>query len=78
MAWRFEVDGREKLLTLSRYPQVSLGKARRFRDKAAAQRRSGVDPALAKRLSGSRGFATARTASRRLRGLGTRSRSRCG
>jgi len=46
MAYRFA--GREKLLALGIYPEVSLAEARRRRDEARALLRSGADPLAAK------------------------------
>ncbi len=48
--WRmkYRYAGREKLLALGVYPEVSLAEARRRRDAARAQLRSGTDPGAAK------------------------------
>lgn len=49
--WRFKYrfDGKEKLLSLGTYPDVSLQDARRRRDKAREQVASGIDPSAAKK-----------------------------
>jgi integrase len=47
--WKFRVDGKEKRLTFGAYPDVSLAQARELRDEALKAKRSGVDPALARR-----------------------------
>ena len=45
--WRFKYrwHGKEKLLALGKYPDVSLAQARRLRDEARRQVASGDDPA---------------------------------
>jgi integrase len=48
--YRYEIEGREKLLTIGPYPAVSLTDARVARDDAKAAQRNGRDPSLAKRL----------------------------
>lgn len=40
--WKYRVAGKEKLLVLGSYPEVSLLKARQMRDEAAAKLRDGV------------------------------------
>ena len=49
--WRlkYRVDGREKKLSLGRYPEVSLREARQRRDEARAQLANGIDPGVARR-----------------------------
>jgi hypothetical protein len=49
--WRFryQFDGREKLISFGPYPQVSLAAARIQRDHVRAQLRSGIDPMHARR-----------------------------
>ncbi len=44
--WRFKYlfDGKEKLLSLGTYPDVSLKEARDRRDKARKQVAAGIDP----------------------------------
>lgn len=44
--WRlkFRVDGKEKLLSLGTYPEISLKKAREERDKARTMLAEGIDP----------------------------------
>jgi integrase len=44
--YRYEVRGREKLLTIGPYPEVSLAQARAERVKARSQLRAALDPAL--------------------------------
>jgi integrase len=48
--WRlkFRVDGKEKKLSLGAYPEISLGNARKERDKARENLMAGDDPALEK------------------------------
>ena len=46
---RYEVSGREKLLTIGHYPDVGLADARATRDQAKAALRSGLDPAVARK-----------------------------
>jgi integrase len=48
--YRYEFDGKEKLLTIGPYPAVSLADARVARDEAKAAQRVGRDPSVAKRL----------------------------
>lgn len=47
--WKFKFGGKEKLLTLGRYPAMSLVSARRARDRARALLDEGEDPAAAKK-----------------------------
>jgi hypothetical protein len=47
--WKFRVDGREKVLTFGKYPEVSLVEAREAHTAALKQRRDGLDPAFEKR-----------------------------
>lgn len=49
--WRlkYRMDGRERKLALGRYPEVSLGEARKARDAAREAARAGNDPCAAKR-----------------------------
>ncbi len=49
---RYEIGGKEKLLSLGAYPEVSLAVAREARDRAKAAKRRGVDPAALKRAGG--------------------------
>lgn len=44
--WKYYVDGREKLMTLGLYPDVSLADARERRDQARKVKASGQDPML--------------------------------
>ncbi|OIV47544.1 integrase [Sodalis sp. TME1] len=46
---RYEVQGKEKLLTLGKYPLLSLAAARQLREEAKALLSSGIDPSLHKR-----------------------------
>lgn len=48
--YRYEIDGKEKALSLGAYPAVTLAEAREARDAAKATLRAGRDPAVAKRL----------------------------
>ena len=49
--WRikFRIGGKEKLLALGVYPEVSLAEARAKRDEIRDQLRQGIDPALSKK-----------------------------
>lgn len=47
---RYEVAGREKLISFGPYPAVSLVEARAKREDAKAQLREGLDPALERKL----------------------------
>jgi integrase len=42
--WKYRVDGKEKLMVLGRYPDVSLAQARELRDQVRKQKATGVDP----------------------------------
>lgn len=46
--WKYRIGGKEKLLSIGRYPSISLKEARRQRDTARAQLASGSDPAAQK------------------------------
>ncbi len=48
MGYRFE--GTERLLAFGKYPEVSLGEARKARAEARAKIKAGIDPAQAKRI----------------------------
>ncbi len=48
--YRYRFDGKEKMLALGQYPDVSLSDARIARDKAKAELRAGRDPSIAKKL----------------------------
>src|SRR5437762_13148963 len=48
--YRYEFEGREKLLTIGPYPSVGLINARDARDGAKATLRTGRDPSVAKRV----------------------------
>jgi Arm DNA-binding domain len=48
--YRYEINGKEKLLSIGPYPTVSLTDARTARDDAKTAQRAGRDPSLAKRL----------------------------
>lgn len=48
---RYEVAGREKLLSLGRYPDMTLLQARAARDEARAVLRTGADPAEVKKAA---------------------------
>lgn len=65
--WRlkYRIEGKEKKLGLGTYPEVSLGDARKGRDKARAQIAAGKDPGVGKvrkkaqdRISADNTFAT--------------------
>lgn len=47
MKYRF--NGKEKTLSFGKYPEVSLAEARRLRDEARTEHRSGIDPSLTRR-----------------------------
>jgi len=47
--YRYEIDGREKTLSIGKYPAVSLQDARSARDLARSKLANGQDPSLAKR-----------------------------
>lgn len=48
--YRYEIDGREKLLSLGQYPEMKLAQARDTRDEARRILRDGRDPSVEKRL----------------------------
>lgn len=52
-SWRlkFRIGGTEKLLTLGKYPQVSLSAARRARDDEKAKLAAGLDPAHDRKMA---------------------------
>ncbi|WP_425532972.1 Arm DNA-binding domain-containing protein [Stenotrophomonas rhizophila] len=58
--WKHRVAGKEKLLTLGLYPEVTLAMARDAREDARRLLRSGVDPGQL-----GRGYRTTRRRSRR-------------
>lgn len=47
--YRYEIDGKEKTLSIGKYPAVSLQDARSARDRARSTLATGADPSLAKR-----------------------------
>lgn len=47
--WKYRIAGKEKLLTIGRYPSTSLVEARRARDGARAMLEAGQDPSAAKK-----------------------------
>ncbi len=47
--WRYEFGGKEKLLTLGKYPAMGLGEAREARDRARIVLAEGRDPGIAKK-----------------------------
>jgi len=51
--WRFKyrLGGREKLISLGTYPEVSLAQARGRRDEARKQVADGIDPSQARKAS---------------------------
>ncbi|MFA7597085.1 MAG: Arm DNA-binding domain-containing protein [Novosphingobium sp.] len=49
--WKYSYAGREKRLTIGRYPEVSLKQARLARDKARGALAEGIDPGHEKKLS---------------------------
>lgn len=49
--YRYEIGGKEKLLSIGPYPAVSLSEARRLRDEAKETLRKGKDPGVVKKLS---------------------------
>ena len=62
--WRFKYrfDGKEKLLSLGTYPDVSLAQARERRDQAREQVARGIDPGQARKdAKASRAMALLRT-----------------
>lgn len=48
--WKYYVDGREKLMTLGLYPDVSLAEARERRDQARKMKSAGHDPMAERKL----------------------------
>lgn len=48
--WKYYLDGKEKLMTLGRYPDVSLAKARELRDQARREKSTGTDPMAQRKL----------------------------
>src|SRR5689334_12181695 len=48
--YRYEIGGKEKLLSIGPYPAVSLVEARRARDEAKETLRNGKDPGNVKKL----------------------------
>lgn len=48
--WRFKyrLNGKEKLLSIGSYPEISLKEAREIREQARGQVAKGIDPSLAK------------------------------
>ena len=50
--WRFRyrVQGREKLISLGVYPEISLREARERRDEAKKLHKSGVDPSVRRQI----------------------------
>ena len=49
--WKYRFDGREKLLSMGTYPDVTLKGARERRDEARALLQSGVDPGAARKAA---------------------------
>jgi hypothetical protein len=49
--WKYRYGGKEKRLALGSYPAVSLSQARRARDTARDELRTGLDPVAAKKLA---------------------------
>jgi hypothetical protein len=47
--WRYYIRGRERVLLLGSYPEVSLEQARAARDQARDKVQAGIDPADEKR-----------------------------
>ena len=48
--WKYRYAGKEKRLALGSYPAVTLAQARRARDDARDQLKTGLDPVAAKKL----------------------------
>ena len=46
--WKYRIAGREKLLTIGRFPAITLREARRRRDRAREQLHDGIDPGAEK------------------------------
>jgi Arm DNA-binding domain/Phage integrase central domain len=55
--WKYRHAGREKLLALGTYPDVSLREARKARDAARLQLAAGIDPSTAKQEAKRAGLA---------------------
>lgn len=49
--WKYYVEGREKLMTLGNYPDVSLAEARERRDQARKVKSNGQDPMAERKLA---------------------------
>lgn len=49
--WKYRYAGKEKRLAIGSYPETSLAQARRARDDARFQLKSGLDPVAAKKLA---------------------------
>lgn len=47
--WKYRFGGKEKLLTIGKYPAVSLTAARKARDQARAKLHEGIDPSAEKK-----------------------------
>jgi hypothetical protein len=47
--WKYRFDGAEKLMTLGRYPEISLADARERRDAARKRLANGIDPMAERR-----------------------------
>lgn len=52
--WKYRISGKEKLLAVGVYPEVSLKEARDIQYEARKQLDQGVDPSAAKRMQGER------------------------
>ena len=48
--YRYRFAGKEKMLALGSYPDVSLAEARAMRDKARTDLKNGLDPSLVKKI----------------------------
>lgn len=59
--WKYRYTGREKLLALGAYPEVSLASARKARDRARDQLAAGIDPSEAKQEAKRLAFAKSET-----------------
>ncbi|MEE9411788.1 MAG: Arm DNA-binding domain-containing protein [Methylococcales bacterium] len=46
---RYQYNGKQSMLSLGKYPEISLKKARYRRDEAREQLANGIDPSLAKK-----------------------------
>lgn len=60
--WKYRYAGREKLLALGVYPEVSLREARKARDAARLQLAAGIDPSAGKQEAKRAGLAQSETA----------------